>query len=67
MYWGPVPALLLAALESVSPQPPIGDFFLAFAFAVGIFLTQSLLLLAVWDRQFRQLPKWILSLSILVG
>jgi hypothetical protein len=67
MYWGPVPALFLAAFQSFSQRLPIGDFFLAFAFAVGIFLTQSLLLLALWDRQFRQLPKWILSLSILVG
>lgn len=67
MYWGPVPALLLAALQPFSRQAQIGDFFLAFAFTVGIFLTQFLLLLTVWDREFNRLPKWMLSLSILIG
>ena len=68
LYWGPVPALLLAFFQVFSGQQPVGDFFLAFLFAVGILLAQSLLLLAVWDRYFRHLPKWTLYLSIfLVG
>lgn len=67
LYWGPVPALILAAIQLFSHQQPIGDFFLAFAFGVGIFLAQSLLLLAVWDHYFRTLPKWTLQLSILLA
>jgi len=66
MYWGPVPALILAVIHPLFPQP-IGDFFLAFVFGIGIFLAQSLLLLAVWDRYFCALPKWTLPLSILLG
>jgi len=67
MYWGPVPALLLIALQPFSQQIQVGDFFLAFAFTVGIFLTQSLLLVVMWSSRFNRLPKWILSLSILPG
>jgi hypothetical protein len=65
MYWGPVPALLLATLQLFSNEP-IGDFVLAFTFSIGIFLTQSLLLIAIWDRYFYTLPKWALHLSILL-
>lgn len=65
LYWGPVPAVLLAAIKFFSGQQLIGDFFLAFAFGIGIFLTQSFLILAIWDRFFSTLPKWALHLSIL--
>ena len=67
LYWGPVPALILAIIQLFSHQQPIGDFFLAFIFGVGIFLTQSLLLLAVWDRYFCTMPKWTLHLSIFLA
>jgi hypothetical protein len=66
LYWGPVPALLLATMELFSSEP-VSDFILAFAFSVGIFLMQSSLLLAVWDRYFYALPKWVLHLSILLA
>ncbi len=66
IYWGPVPALLLAVLQLFSPQP-VGDFFLAFAFGVGLFLAQSLLLFFLWSRYFFTLPKWTLHLSILIS
>jgi hypothetical protein len=67
MYWGPVPAMLLVAIQLFLGQQPIGDFFLAFAFGVGIFLAQSLLILAVWDRYFSTMPKWTLHLSIILA
>jgi len=65
MYWGPVPALFLIILQVFSRQP-VGDFFLAFFFGMGIFLTQTSILLAIYDRYFSALPRWTLHLSILV-
>src|SRR5215208_139315 len=67
LYWGPVPALILAAIQLFSPQQPIGDFFLAFVFAVGLLLAQCLLLIAVWDRYFYTLPAWSLYLAIFLS
>jgi hypothetical protein len=67
LYWGPVPALLLATIQLFFSQQPIGDFFLAFIFGVGILLALSLLLLIIWDRYFHTLPKWTLYLSILLA
>jgi hypothetical protein len=67
LYWGPVPALLLASIRLFSSQQPIGDFFLAFVFGVGILLAQSFLLLILWDGYFRTLPKWTLYLSIFLS
>jgi hypothetical protein len=67
LYWGAVPALILATMQLLSSQQPIGDFFLAFVFGVGILLAQSLLLIMIWDRYFRTLPKWTLHLSIFLA
>lgn len=67
LYWGPVPALLLAVIQFFSPQQVIGDFVLAFVFGVGIFLVQCLLLLALWEHFFINLPKWTFHLALFVA
>jgi len=66
MYWGPVPALVLMPIQ-YSSNMPVGDFFLAFFFVLGIFLAQSALLFSVWDRYFNNLPRWTLHLSVVMG
>ena len=67
LYWGPVPALILTVFKLFSQQP-IGDFFLAFVFGVGLLLAQSSLLLALWNYNFHTLPTWFLYFVIfLVG
>jgi len=63
MYWGPVPALLLAPIQFLS-HARIGDFFLALIFGIGVFLAQSFLLIDVWKRYFSTLPKWTIHVSI---
>ena len=66
LYWGPVPALLLAPIQLLS-QVPIGDFFLAFVFGIGVFLVQSFLLIDLWERYFNALPKWTIHISIFLS
>lgn len=66
IYWGPVPAILLAAIQVVS-DALISDFILAFTFGLGIFLVQSFLLLSVWEHYYYTLPRWMLPLSIFLG
>lgn len=65
LYWGPVPALILA-IFSPFIHGRVGDLYLTFSFVCGLFFCQFLLALTVWDRFFRDLPKWILALSILM-
>ena len=66
LYWGPVPALILAAVQSFFPGR-VGDLFLVFGFVFGILLAQYFLMIGIWDRFFRTLPKWLLFVSILVA
>jgi len=66
LYWGPVPALLLVAISPFT-HGRVGDLQLVFGFMCGIFLLQSLLLIAIWDRFFKDLPKWMLMIPILLG
>jgi hypothetical protein len=65
LYWGPVPALILAILSPFI-HGRVGDLYLVFGFVCGIFLCELLLAVTIWDRYFRDLPKWILALSILM-
>jgi len=67
LYWGPVPALILAAIKLVSNRQ-FGDQQLTFIFISGLFLFQTMLLLRVWRRFLPALPIWaVLSAIILVG
>jgi hypothetical protein len=67
LYWGPVPGLLLAAVQFFLHQSPVDDSFLAFVFGIGIFFAQSMLILTLWDSYFHTLPKWILCISIVLA
>ncbi len=65
MYWGPGPALILAAIYLFF-HGRVGDLFLTFVFVCGIFLLQTMLILTIWNRYFHNLPKWTLYISILL-
>ncbi len=65
LYFGPVPALILAALDPLF-RARLGDLHLVFGFVCGLFLFQFLMVLVIWERFFRGLPKWLLLLSVLV-
>jgi hypothetical protein len=65
LYWGPVPALILVAISPFT-HGRVGDLNLVFSFICGIFLLQFLFITTIWDRFFRDLPKWLLLISILV-
>jgi len=65
LYWGPIPALILALISPLF-RSRVGDLYLVFSFVCGIFLLQFLLAIKIWDRFFRDLPKWVLALSIFV-
>ncbi len=67
LYWGPVPGLLLAPVQFFLHKQPVDDSFMAFAFGIGLFFVQSMLILAIWDCCYDTLPKWILRLSILMS
>ncbi len=67
LYWGPVPALLLAPLKALGVGP-IDDSYLAFAFACGTLIFSAFLIRALWFRQFRKVPWWTtLPLVVAVG
>ncbi|MGZ9165478.1 MAG: hypothetical protein ACXW4U_09900 [Anaerolineales bacterium] len=63
LYWGPVPAFILMMIDPFT-RGRVGDLYLVFSFVCGIFFLQFLFITIIWDRFFRDLPKWILPLSI---
>jgi hypothetical protein len=65
LYFGPVPALFLLAVKFLSPDD-IGDNYLAFVFVLGMFIFQSLLIIKIWYRFFKNIPIWMMSLCILL-
>ena len=65
MYWGPTPAILLAAIKFIY-SGEIGDQILTFAFIAGLFVFQSLILLRAWRRFFSELPIWSVAPGILL-
>jgi hypothetical protein len=66
LYWGPVPSLIIVPIQIIF-HGRVGDLQLTFAFACGIFLLLSILLIRIWDVYFQGLPKWLLGLSILLA
>jgi len=67
LYWGPVPALILAVIK-LFYKKEIGDQQLTFVFISGLFFFQALILLKVWRRFSPSLPVWtVLSAILLVG
>ena len=71
LYWGPVPAVLLAAYKAVSSAGsdlPVGDQSLVFAFACGLVVAAALLLGWVRARLFPHRPAWTMAAGVgLVG
>lgn len=66
LYWGPVPALILAAVKALTGGP-IPDPFLAAASAIGILAILWTLLWQVRKRFFSQSPAISISLFLLVA
>ena len=64
LYWGPVPALLLAIAKSVHPAE-IGDEQLVFVMVAATLVVGAALLLAIWRRYFRDLPWWTPGICVL--
>jgi hypothetical protein len=63
LYWGPVPALLLAIVKPFYPNP-VTDNILTFMFMVGLLIFQIMLILEIWKNYFQETPFWIILLSI---
>ena len=57
LYWGPIPGLIVAALQPLSPEI-IQDSALVMGFMLGLLAFSVLLLRAIWQR-FEWLPKKI--------
>jgi len=66
LYWGPVPALILAACKLLIPRD-LPDLYLVFGFLGGLFLIQAQLAVRLWERYFQELPKWILIMFLFVA
>ncbi len=64
LYFGPVPALFLLLIKLFGFDK-IGDQYLAFAFTFGLLIFQSLLIIKIWSRFFKNIPTWIIPLCIL--
>jgi len=64
LYFGPVPALFMLIARPIS-SGPIGDQYLVFVFAAGILIFQSLLIMNLWKRYFRNISFWVILLCIL--
>lgn len=67
LYWGPVPALLLAPIALWPGYSPIADQYIVFAFALALLWVMTRLLLRVWERHFPDAPPWTLLAALLVG
>src|SRR5258708_28798688 len=66
LYFGPLPGLIVAVLGGVFPDG-IGDQYLVFAFTLGIFVVQSLLLLKIRQLFFPTLPLWTILFGMLLA
>jgi hypothetical protein len=65
LYFGLVPALFLLIIKLLGPEK-IGDHYLVFVFVSGMFIFQSLLIVKIWRRFFKNIPIWIMSFCILL-
>lgn len=57
LYWGPVPALLLAVPQFLLNQP-IGDWVLVFLGTIGVSIAGSVLVFQLWRVYRESLPWW---------
>lgn len=67
LYWGPLPALLLAPLQLFTHQP-IADIYLVFFFICGLLIFNTLIILKLWRLLFSDIPARNVAASIfLIG
>jgi hypothetical protein len=67
LYWGPLPAMLLAAVKLVAPGVVVGDQHLAFVFAIAGVCVSAILLRFIRERWFGDTPRWTLWAAILLA
>jgi hypothetical protein len=66
LYWGPLPALLLAAVKTAFRiAVPVGDQYAVFAFTSLQLLVATLLLDRMARRLFREIPLWLVVTAVL--
>jgi hypothetical protein len=67
LYFGPVPALLIAAVSGAmgNSTPTMGDQYLVFASLLGVTLLTTAMLCLIKARFFPRQPTWSLALPIL--
>lgn len=65
MYFGPVPAALLAIAKIIYPGN-IGDQYLVLAFVSGILILESMLLVRLWRRYFRGVSPALVAFGVIV-
>ena len=63
LYWGPIPALLLAIVKPFYSNP-VTDNILTFIFMTGLLIFQIMLVLEIWKNYFQEAPAWTVLLSI---
>ncbi len=66
LYWGPIPAIILAAIKIIHPMG-ISDLIIAFVAAVGLLVFQTILITRIWLHFFQRLPVWTLILGIFLA
>jgi len=64
LYWGPVPSILLMVFSD-KQLSHLGDNYLTFAFALGLFFYSMLLAASFWLKFYQNAPPWMLGLSLL--
>lgn len=63
IYWGPVPALLIAPLQKILARQ-IQDIYLVYFFYAGLLIFNSLIILKLWQRFFAHIPAWNVFICI---
>ena len=58
MYWGPAPSLLLM-IFSEKFLTQVDDQYIALAFACGLFLYATLIVVACWNMRRQRIPLWM--------
>lgn len=66
LYYGPVPAVLIAPVMFVTGHA-IGDQYITFAGVAGVSLFAALILLHLYRSHFSSLPAWMLGVGIIVA
>ncbi len=66
LYWGPMPALILAFIKSIFPLR-IGDQYLVFGFLAGMLIFTTLFIIKLWQRFYQQIPIFLVLIFILLA